>query len=278
MTLPGDKPLKLAILDMYKGVENQGMRCINEIVSRYKDDLTYEIFDIRGKQEIPDTSFDIYIGTGGPGSPYDGIDQWGEEYFQLLDDLWLSNKIGIEPKKYVFFICHSFQLACFHFQIGKVTKRKSMSFGTFPVYPTDFGVDEPLFKGLENPFWVADFRDWQVVQPNVDNIESLGAKILALEKIRPHVPLERAMMAIRFSEEFFGVQFHPEADAPGMLTHFQKEDKFVHIINKYGKDKYATMIKDLSHPAKIERTNKTILPNFLDKAIGELKARLEPAY
>lgn len=274
MDIYDEKPLKLAILDMYDGHVNQGMRCIDEIVNRYKNDFSYRVFDVRGKAELPDTSYDIYISSGGPGSPYDGDGNWDEQYYDLIDRLWESNRQGIEPKKYVFFICHSFQMACLYFGVGEVNKRKSMSFGTFPVYPTDLGVAEPVFKGLDNPFWVADFRDWQVVQPKLEVIEKIGAQILAIEKMRPHVPLERAVMGIRFSDEFIGVQFHPEADGNGMLQHFSKEDKLVFIVNKYGKEKYATMITDLSHPDKIEKTNETILPNFLEQAIQNLKKNL----
>lgn len=274
MILHEEKPLKLAILDMYDGHVNQGMRCIDEIVSRYKDDFDYQVFDVRGKAEIPDTSYDIYVSTGGPGSPFDGDGIWDKKYYDLLSQLWTSNQKGTTSKKYVFFICHSFQMACIFFDLAKITKRKSMSFGTFPVHQTDLGIAEPLFEGLDNPFWIADFRDWQVIQPNLKRFESIGAQILALEKIRPHVPYERAIMAIRFSEEFIGVQFHPEADGNGMLQHFQKEDKLKFIVNKYGKEKYATMITDLRHPDKIEKTNETILPKFLEKAIQNLKNNL----
>ena len=81
-------------------------------------------------------------------------------------------------------------------------------------------------------------------------------------------------MGIEFSKEFFAVQFHPEADAAGMLAHFQQEDKLKHIINNYGKEKYATMINDLRHPDKILKTNETILPNFLDNAVRVLEQEL----
>lgn len=274
MELFEEKPLKLAILDMYDGHTNQGMRCIDEIVNRYKHELDYRVFDVRGKAELPDTSYDIYISTGGPGSPFDGDGVWDKKYYDFIEELWNINQSGTDSKKYVFFICHSFQMACIHFDLGEITRRKSMSFGTFPTHLTDLGVAEPLFKGLDNPFWIADFRDWQVVQPKLERFEEIGAQILVLEKIRPSVPYERAIMAIRFSEEFFGVQFHPEADGNGMLQHFQELDKLKFIVNKYGKDKYATMITDLRHPDKIEKTNETILPNFLEKAIQSLKNNL----
>ena len=85
-----------------------------------------------------------------------------------------------------------------------------MSFGTFPVHKTDAGYRESLFENLPNPFFVADFRRFQVIKPNEKQIDALGAEILALEKIRPYVPFERAIMGVRFSPEIIGVQFHPE--------------------------------------------------------------------
>ncbi|MFK8101241.1 MAG: GMP synthase, partial [Saprospiraceae bacterium] len=200
--------LKLAILDMYDNEPNQGMRAIQEIVQSFGEQLDWEVFDVRGKAELPNAvDFDLYISTGGPGAPLDGDGIWDKKYYDFIDELWAWNKADRGSKKYVFFICHSFQMACHHFQIAEITKRKSRSFGTFPTHKTSAGERELLFKNLEDPFTVADFRDWQVVQPNIDRMKSLGMKTLATEKKRPHVDLERAMMAVRFSPEFFGTQF-----------------------------------------------------------------------
>lgn len=265
-------PFRLAILDMYQGYPNEGMRCIEDIVRLYDDKISYQIFDVRGKAEVPDTSFDIYISTGGPGHPLDFDGIWDVKYFSLIDQLWNHNLNPLNSRKFIFCICHSFQMACHHFGIGEITKRKSMSFGTFPCYLTDEGAKDPILAGLSNPFSIADFRNFQVINPNLKRLEELGAEILALEKIRPHISYQRAVMGVRFSDEFFAVQFHPEADAAGMVQHFQKEEKLKHIINEYGKAKYATMMHDLRHPEKIERTNKTILPNFLDKAVAVLES------
>ena len=47
------------------------------------------------------------------------------------------------------------------------------------------------------------------------------AQVLSLEKIRTHVEYERAIMAVRFSDEFVGTQYHPElsaADVGGYLS------------------------------------------------------------
>ena len=65
------KAVKVAILDLYEGKPNQGMRCIRTILTdwagTYDIELKFQEFDVRLKNELPDTSFDIYISTGGPG-------------------------------------------------------------------------------------------------------------------------------------------------------------------------------------------------------------------
>ena len=263
---------RLAILDMYDGTPNQGMRCIQEIIARFDDHIDeWKIFDVRGQGELPDLSYDIYISTGGPGSPYEGDGHWDRAFFDWIDNVWQWNLHGSEAKKKVFFICHSFQMAMLHFGLAEVNRRKSQSFGTFPVHMTDAGISEPFFDGLPNPFWAADFRHWQVVQPDLDRFEAMGAQILALEKIRPHVPLERAIMAVRFSEDIFGVQFHPEADGDGMLKHFLDPKRRKAIVKQRGEEKYLRMINDLSDSNKIQLTHEIVLPQFLNRAILDLQ-------
>ena len=269
------KNIRLAILDMYDDTPNEGMRCIWEILYHYTRQLEWDTFNVR-KGELPDTSYDIYISTGGPGNPMEGAGAWDRRYYMLLDQLWEHNQQRSDRPKFVFFICHSFQMACHHFGIGEIKERHSMSFGTFPVHMTAEGEQEPVFEGLSNPFWAADFRNYQVVQPNFEKIAALGAEILALEKIRKHVPYERAIMAVRFSPEFVGVQFHPEADSRGMLLYFLQDERRNHIIKHHSRKKYAEMIRDLSDPQKIAKTNQTILPKFLDQSISILQDCLVP--
>ena len=144
---------KLAILDMYQGVPNQGMRCIQELVEGYADQLTYQVYDVRGAAELPALAdFDFFISTGGPGNPLEGDGIWDKAYYQLLDDIWAWNQNN-EDKKYGLFICHSFQMAVQHLGLAQITKRQSMSFGTFPVHLTDAGLGERSFAGLNDPFW-----------------------------------------------------------------------------------------------------------------------------
>ncbi|MFN4199468.1 MAG: GMP synthase, partial [Flavobacterium sp.] len=121
--------IKVAILDMYDGEANQGMRCIIDILGRFNQIVSFDRFDIRGKCEIPKIEdYDIYISSGGPGNPLDGDGKWDTKYFELIDQLWQWNNEN-EIKKHVLFICHSFQMACKHFGLGEINKRKATSFG-----------------------------------------------------------------------------------------------------------------------------------------------------
>jgi GMP synthase-like glutamine amidotransferase len=268
--------IRIAILDLYEGVANQGMRCIRDIIYQWGEqhqlNVVYEEFDVRRELLVPDTSFDVYISSGGPGSPLDseGSD-WENRYFQWLHSIerWNSQKTQF-PKKHVFFICHSFQLACRYYGIAKVCKRKSTAFGVFPIHMMEEGKQELVFDGLRDPFYSVDSRDYQVIEPNYARLREMGAKILAIEKNRPHVPYERAIMSIRFSNYFLGTQFHPEADASGMSMYLQRADKKQTVIENYGESKWSSMVEQLKDPDKIMWTYLHVLPNFLNLAISEL--------
>jgi GMP synthase-like glutamine amidotransferase len=168
-------------------------------------------------------------------------------------------------------------MACRHFGLGQLSKRKSTSFGVMTVHKTSEGMQDPLFLNLENPFWAVDSRDYQVLQPDKRKFKALGAKIIALEKIRNHVEYERAIMAIRFSEEIVGTQFHPEADAVSFLEHLKKPMVKEKIIELKGKAKFRTMLEDLVDENKVYKTNETLIPNFLEQAIQKLKLVNSPS-
>jgi homoserine O-succinyltransferase len=270
-----EKQVRIAILDMYEGAANQGMRCIRQILNDWGTNNHYNItvkeYDVRLQHKVPDTSYDIYISSGGPGSPLESEGcEWEKVYFNWLKEIenW-NNSSEHFPKKHVFFICHSYQLVCRHYNIGNVCKRKSTAFGVFPVHKSDAGRNEPVFDNMPDPFYAVDSRDFQVIEPNYVQLMRSGATILAIEKERPHVPYERAIMAVRFNDHFIGTQFHPEADAEGMSIYLQREDKKQTVIENHGEEKWADMIEQLNDPDKIMWTYNHILPNFLNQAVGE---------
>jgi len=267
------RAMRVAILDLYEGFTNQGMRCIREILNQFGEsnhvEVTFDEFEVRLKHQVPDLSYDVYLSSGGPGSPLEseGSD-WEKVYFNWLSSIerWNNNEAEIQ-KKQVFFICHSFQLVCRHYKVAEVCKRKSTSFGVFPIHLMNDAREEPVFNGLRNPFYCVDSRDYQVIAPNHNKLQQMGATILAIEKERPHVPLERAIMAIRFNDYMIGTQFHPEADAIGMSLHLQTDDKKKTVIENHGEEKWKSMIEQLNDPDKIMWTYAHILPNFLFHAL-----------
>jgi GMP synthase-like glutamine amidotransferase len=276
----GSNTIKVAVLDLYEGIANQGMRCIREILDLYTEknnlEISWDVFDVRQKLETPDMSFDIFISSGGPGSPLESrYKDWDDAYFKWLNEVerWNANPDNFS-KKHVLFICHSFQLACRHYNVGLVCKRHSTAFGVFPVHMLEGGMEEPVYAGLKDPFHVVESRDYQVIQPNHQVLEEMGAQILCIEKSRPHVPYERAIMGIRFNEYMIGTQFHPEADAVGMSMYLQTEDKKKSVIEDHGFEKWESMLKHLNDPDKIMLTYANILPNFLNLAVDHLVAEV----
>lgn len=269
------RPVKAAIIDLYNGIPNEGMRGFREILDRFKIekglDLTYEVFDLRKKLEIPGMDFDIYISSGGPGDPLESEgSEWEKKYFMLIDALEDHNLSNGVQKKYGFFVCHSFQLMCRKYRLGVVNLRRSPSFGILPVHPTHAAVHDPVFKNLADPFYAVDSRSWQVIDPDEKRFTDLGMQLLAIEKYRPHVDLPRAMMAVRFSNYFFSTQFHPEADARGMRNWLLKDEKKHEVVSEHGMDKYNEMLERLEDPDKIVHTQNTMIPNFLQQAVNEL--------
>jgi GMP synthase-like glutamine amidotransferase len=269
--------IRVALLDLYEGQVNEGMRCIRDILGQYGKahgiNLVVAEFDVRLNCDLPDLHHDIYISSGGPGSPLATDAQWERLYFNWIHEMVHYNQMTQGPKKNVYFICHSFQLAVRYFKVAQVTKRRSTAFGVFPVHMQAEGKSEPVFKNLQDPFYAVDSRNFQVIEPDHDQLQRIGASILAIEKERPHVPLERAIMGLRFNDYMVGTQFHPEADAPGMSRYLQRKDKKQMVIKNHGVEKWRSMIEHLNDPDKILFTYKHILPNFLDLAIAALAAK-----
>src|ERR1041385_4549088 len=110
--------LRVAILDLYEGEPNQGMRCIRQILNEWGEfnetEISFDEFEVRQHKQVPDLSYDVYISTGGPGSPLESEgSEWEQAYFGWLNEIEKWNNDPSNPnKKFVFFICHSFQLLC----------------------------------------------------------------------------------------------------------------------------------------------------------------------
>ncbi len=267
--------IKITTIDLYNNEPNEGMRCIRDIVKEVSDnynfDISYDVFETRYKNIIPSLDYDIFISSGGPGSPFEGEGtEWEKKYFNLLDRIWNYNQTNPEKKKYMFFICHSFQMMARFFQFGEVNKRFINSFGVMPFAKTEDGNSDFILKNLPDPFYAADIRHWQVVDANNKILNELGASILSWEIPEEENKDNPAITAVRISDEIVGTQFHPEADPASMLYHFRQPERKEYVIKRYNEDKYFEMIEWLKDPQKIIKTRQTVLPGFLKNAIDEL--------
>jgi homoserine O-succinyltransferase/O-acetyltransferase len=269
--------VKIAILDMYNNAPNEGMRCIRQLLHRaeqsHEAEFVIDTFNVRANNEVPGLTYDVYISSGGPGSPLQSDEPWEPLYFGFIDALFAYNKKA-SVKKHLLLICHSFQLVSRHLGLGEVSKRKSTSFGVLPVHLTKAGHHDPVLAQLPEPFYAVDSRDYQLTDVLPERLAELGIDVLCLEKERPHVPLARAVMALRFSPEIIGTQFHPEADGEGMLRYMLTDERKNQVIAAYGEDKYEEMVHLLASPDTIEVTESIIVPTFLQRALA---ARHEPA-
>ena len=262
--------IRIALLDMNNNKKNQGFKNIREISENFKANSEEEIhittFDVRHLNEMPNIEdFDIFISSGGPGNPHREGHEWEQKFSNLLDGIFEHNK-NSGQKKFLFLICHSFQIASIHWKLGNICLRKSYSFGVMPIHKSEEGENDYLFKNLPEPFYAVDSRAYQFIEPNQKRFDELGMTIVALEKVRPHINLERAVMAVSFSEEIFGTQFHPEANHEGMLENLKEEENKIAMIENYGEEKYLETIDRIDDDDKIKLTQSQILPRFLAKA------------
>ncbi|MEN9497594.1 MAG: hypothetical protein RL750_493, partial [Bacteroidota bacterium] len=86
-----DHPLlRIAILDLYNGAPNQGMRCLYQILRDWSEreqiELSIDTFDVRQKTNLPGGEYDVYISTGGPGDPLSSrYEDWDMQWCRWLD-------------------------------------------------------------------------------------------------------------------------------------------------------------------------------------------------
>ncbi|MCB0273701.1 MAG: GMP synthase [Calditrichaeota bacterium] len=270
--------VRVAIIDLYNNEPNQGMRCIKDLIRscdrEFEDvEVTYKVFETRYREEIPRyEDFDIYISSGGPGSPFDGEGKrWEARYFELIERIWSHNQNGPTHGdgrfKHVFFICHSFQMMARFFDFATIQKRRNQSFGILPIVKTDDADRDFLLSPLPETYYVADFRQYEVIEPNYQRLDELGAAILSKEKMRILPELEKALMAVRVSDQFIGTQYHPEADPISMLYHFNQPERKEQVVQEHGEEKYYEMLAHLRDPKNILLTRKLVLPRFLRQTV-----------
>ncbi len=256
------RDLRLAILDLFPEDSLLAARAVERHLTHRAERLDVVRFSVRKKGELPSGDFQAYLVLGAdtevdlPAPPI----PWVTDFLDWLVPFTNASAIHQAP---CLLIGNAYALACRHFRLGEVSARHRPAYGVYPVHLTDVGIDEPLFAGLDTPFYAADFRRHQLVQPDINRFAELGAEMLLLEKVRPHVPLERAILGVRFSPALVGMHIHPEVD-PGLMRKLLKDPiKREQVLEEHGEEKYQKMLKYLNETKNLEGANRRLIQNFL---------------
>lgn len=269
--------IRIAVLDMNNGMRNMGVRNIKRIVEQfafyvrmqqYGVEFQVDHFHVRDRNEVPEPGYDMYISSGGPGSPYDTDGGDWEQRFAVLLDRILEHNLSHEHKQYFFGICHSFQLMAKKFNVGEITKRDRRNLGIVPIFRSEAGKQDFMFEGLQEKFYAFDNRDWQVHNPDRRILDQLNARIVSYEGSETQAG--QAVTGIRYSEEMESVQFHPEAEKHAILLRFTDPEEKQHIVDILGEAEYDRFIESVLNPNKLVRTYKAILPGFLRRSFNGL--------
>ena len=79
-------PIRIALLDLYEGVPNEGMRCLQALMQQWSEQnsvpVIVEVFEVRIQLQLPSLEFDVFISSGGPGSPLSSEKEpWEQQAF-----------------------------------------------------------------------------------------------------------------------------------------------------------------------------------------------------
>ncbi len=265
--------INIAILDLNDGQENYGISSIQAIIDSQMSELGVEYicdtFGVRCKCEVPDMSYDIFISSGGPGSPLESVDsEWEKRYFEWLTEVekWNADEKNTD-KKYVFFICHSFQLACRYYSVGNICERQNTAFGIFPIHLLEEAKKISFFGTLADPLYVVENRKYQVLDNSQSQKSKSGPQVLAFESdlLSEHVD-KKALAIVSFNTYMIGTQFHPEIDSKIIGIQLYQEDKKKLVVDSFGDDLWQTMVHSVDAPNSVSAIHNTVLPTFLKQA------------
>jgi GMP synthase-like glutamine amidotransferase len=274
-----EQHLSVAVLSMYRDQESQGMKYIRYFLDNAADfipglRISYRIFATRKHNELPGAEdFDVFISTGGPGDPHDGLGQdWEKNYFAFLRAFQARNQSGKNPG-FLFSICHSFQLLCRFFDIAQVVPRSEPCFGIMECRPEQAGKQDLIFGKLPDPFLVVENRSWQCIQPDEKKMHELGIAILARE-LHPLPGSEAALLAMRISPYWLATQFHPEANPEEMKQLFSTEKKKQEVLTEYCDEKWEGIMNFLQQQnPSLTDTYHCLLPGFF-RAVLAVRTKL----
>jgi GMP synthase-like glutamine amidotransferase len=255
------------------------MRCLRgiagsflETVARKNPTLAGEVLVVSPRDtndEVP-RDCDFYVSSGGPGSPFEGDDQpWYADYGRFSDSVVESTLRGGADRQALFAICYSFEMVVRHFQIAAIAPRAERKFGVMPIYTTPEGQKHPLLAAFGDRLFAFEHRNWEAIEPDEARLRSLGGRVLARES-RDGVSKGRALLALDVAPGIEAVQFHPEADRPGVMNWVARPEQAAAFKATYGELTYQAMLRTLDNPRRLARTFALVIPGWLARRFNEL--------
>jgi GMP synthase-like glutamine amidotransferase len=251
---------------------NQAMRCLRGIAANFFKQveeknpcLPCQLVEVspRDTNDPVPRDCDLYVSSGGPGSPYEADEEpWFEDYGRFSHGIVESAARGGADRRALFAICYSFEMVVRHFQLAEIEPRVERKFGVMPVYTTPEGQRHPLLAAFGDRLFAFEHRNWEAVDLDERRLRDLGGHLLARES-RDGVSKGRALLALDVAPGIEAVQFHPEADRPGVMNWVARPEQAEAFKATYGEVTYQAMLRTLDNPRRLARTFALVIPGWL---------------
>lgn len=266
---------------MNNGHPNQAMRCFRVLIDGFfakvrasnpNLDTSMLVVQPRNKHELPPQDCDLYLSSGGPGSPFehDG-EPWLDSYRAWLDSIVERNLRNEPAAPGLLGVCYTFELLIAHFGVARMAQRESRKFGVMPVYMTEEGMAHPLTTSFRDRLFAFENRSWEAIDLDEKKLRDLGGKVLARES-RDGVSKGAGLLALDFAPGIEGTQFHPEAEKPGVIAWLRKREQAEAFIGAYGAITYQRMLRTLDNPERLAKTFTSLIPGWLTRRFNAAAA------
>jgi GMP synthase-like glutamine amidotransferase len=273
------RPLRLCIVDMNNGHVNQAIRCLRSISSSFFDrvqrenpDVVCELVEVSPRDTgnaIP-LDCDLYLSSGGPGSPFEGDGTaWADDYGRFCDAVVEASIHGGAGQRALFAICYSFEMVVRHFKLAHIGPRTERKFGVMPIYTTGEGQRHPLLSPFGDRLFAFEHRNWEAIDLDTSRLATLSGQLLAQES-RDGVSKGRAVLGLDAAPGVEAVQFHPEADRPGVMNWVARPEQAAAFKATYGEVTYQAMLRTLDDPRRLARTFALVIPGWLTRRFNAI--------
>jgi GMP synthase-like glutamine amidotransferase len=273
------RSLRVCIVDMNDGHVNQAMRCLRGLVDQFfhrvelnNPEVACSVSEVspRDTDDLIPRDADLYLASGGPGSPFDGDGMaWSRDFADFASGVAESASRGGENQRAVFGVCYSFELLVRHFGVATIAPRTDRKFGVMPIYTTVEGQDHPLLRAFGDRLFAFEHRNWEAIDVNAATLRSLGGRVLARES-RDGTSKGRAILGIDIAPGVEAVQFHPEADRAGVVNWVARPEQAAAFKATYGESTYRAMLRTLDDPQRLARTYALVIPGWLSRKFNVL--------